>query len=449
MARLESDHGRLLVSFQYNGARCREYLGLNDTRDNRRTGARTVNEIECELKAGKFDYAARFPESRRLERFGISPPARPPAPKPAEERADAPSLGKFAEAWLEERRAVLTLATAYDYDRLIKALLLPSPLAQKRIDEVNDGDIHLFMGQMSRRKTRSGQPVGPRRINMIIARLRTIFATAKRRKLVPEDPMLFVQNLREPKAEVDPFELEEAVRLINSATGQDRAIITVLIFCGLRPNEALALRWQDVDFGRRILKIRRTIHRFGGIGLPKTASSERDVDMLDPVIVELEEQRARTQMRGELVFLNDVRGPVDLTNFRDRNWKRILIRARLRARTIYQCRHTFAALQLSRGENPQYVAHQMGHTNLEMIIRHYARWSRKPERVGTLAHQLSAQFPQILPEKCQKLAAAEAPSVRGASRRSSQTADSTTGNRGAGDRGRTGDVQLGKLAFYH
>ena len=136
--------------------------------------------------------------------------------------------------------------------------------------------------------------------------------------------------------------------------------------------------------------------------MPKTASSERDVDMLDPVIVELEEQRARTQMRGELVFLNDVGGPVDLTNFRDRNWKRILIRARLRARTIYQCRHTFAALQLSRGENPQYVAHQMGHTNLEMIIRHYARWSRKPERVGTLAHQLSAKFPQILPENARK-----------------------------------------------
>ena len=56
--------------------------------------------------------------------------------------------------------------------------------------------------------------------------------------------------------------------------------------------------------------------------MPKTASSERDVDMLDPVIAELEEQRARTQLRGELVFLNDVGGPVDLTNFRDRNWKR-------------------------------------------------------------------------------------------------------------------------------
>ena len=101
---------------------------------------------------------------------------------------------------------------------------------------------------------------------MIIARLRTIFATAKRRKLVPEDPMLFVQNLREPKAEVDPFELEEAERLINSATGQDRAIITVLISLrGLRPNEAFAHSLAGRGFRpeKRILKIRRTIHRFG------------------------------------------------------------------------------------------------------------------------------------------------------------------------------------------
>jgi hypothetical protein len=39
----------------------------------------------------------------------------------------------------------------------------------------------------------------------------------------------------------------------------------------------------------------------------------------------------------------------------------------------------------------------MGHTNLEMVIRHYARWQRKPERVGTLAHQLSGR---VAPEDC-------------------------------------------------
>jgi integrase len=87
--------------------------------------------------------------------------------------------------------------------------------------------------------------------------LRTIFSIAKRRKLILEDPMVFVKNLREAKGEVDPFTLEEAERLIDTANGQDRTIAAVLIFCGLRPNEAFALRWCDIDFDREQVRIRR------------------------------------------------------------------------------------------------------------------------------------------------------------------------------------------------
>lgn len=115
--------------------------------------------------------------------------------------------------------------------------------------------------------------------------------------------------------------------------------------------------------------------------------------MLPNVRAVLQQQRARSQLRSDFVFPSEVGGPLDLTKLRERNWRRLLRKTGLRPRTLYRCRHTYAALQLSRGENPQYVAHQTGHTTLEMIIRHYARWSRKPERVGTLTHQLSAKFP--------------------------------------------------------
>ena len=74
MAWLESNRGRLLIGFRYRGERCREYLGLDDNRENRRTAARTLKEVEGELASGKFDYAARFPESPRLAHFGLTPP---------------------------------------------------------------------------------------------------------------------------------------------------------------------------------------------------------------------------------------------------------------------------------------------------------------------------------------------------------------------------------------
>ena len=57
---------------------------------------------------------------------------------------------------------MLTVATAYDYDRLIKALLLPSPLAQKPISQIDDGEINRFLGELMKRKDLNGQLIGPR-----------------------------------------------------------------------------------------------------------------------------------------------------------------------------------------------------------------------------------------------------------------------------------------------
>ena len=125
MAWLDSNRGRLLIGFQYRGERCREYLGLDDNRENRRTAARTLKEVEGELASGKFDYAARFPESPRLAHFGLTP--QPVASTLEQQKPAVPTLGEFAQAWLEELRTRITMATAYDYGRLISALLLPAP----------------------------------------------------------------------------------------------------------------------------------------------------------------------------------------------------------------------------------------------------------------------------------------------------------------------------------
>ena len=58
----------------------------------------------------------------------------------------------------------------------------------------------------------------------------------------------------------------------------------------------VAFKWNDIDFDREVIRLRRSINRFEGIGLPKTASSEREVDMLPNVRAALQEQRARSRL---------------------------------------------------------------------------------------------------------------------------------------------------------
>ena len=89
------------------------------------------------------------------------------------------------------------------------------------------------------------------------------------------------------------------------------------------------------------------------------------------VRAELQEQRARSQLRGELVFPSEAGTAIDLANFRARNWPRILREAKVRPRVVYQCRHTFARLALEQGDTPQHVAAMLGHTTLEMLFRVY------------------------------------------------------------------------------
>lgn len=210
------------------------------------------------------------------------------------------TLGEFARVWLEDRRPHLTAAVHYDYGLQLNKHLLGDPLARQSLIEIHDGN--RLVARLQAKQTRSGEALSARRINMVIAQLRTIFATALRQKLIGDDPMRYVQNFRERKPDVDPFDLGEVLRTLDAAKDWKRPFLTVLLFAGLRPNEALALAWDSVAFEHSLIRVRRTaVGRFD-YNLPKTRASARDVEMSETVRAALVEQRVRSQLCGELVL---------------------------------------------------------------------------------------------------------------------------------------------------
>lgn len=360
-------------------------LHLKETRDNERKAKRIREELEDALRAGKLEseFAKRFPNSKALARLGLKPSLEP-------------TLGQFARTWLEEKSA-LRDATRYDYESLLRAHLLPHPLAAMRIAAINDGDINRFIRSLKEKETRSGTPLSKRRINMVIARLRSIFGTACwPRKLIAEDPMLHIENLREKKHRADPFDLDETRRIIAAAEGWERAFVTTLLYTGMRPGEALALHWDAIDWDHGLILVRQTVNRRYGFDLPKTPASERDAEMIAPVRSALHDQRARSQLKGDLVFPSEAGTAIDLANFRARNWPRILRRAGVRPRTVYQCRHTFARLAIEHGDTPQHLAAQLGHGSVEMVFRVYSKWMTKPaSRLEALEKAITHPSPKI------------------------------------------------------
>jgi len=54
--------------------------------------------------------------------------------------------------------------------------------------------------------------------------LHAIFVTAQRRKLVAENPVAYVEKLRECKSNVDPLTVEEIKALLSAATDSNKAV---------------------------------------------------------------------------------------------------------------------------------------------------------------------------------------------------------------------------------
>ena len=45
-----------------------------------------------------------------------------------------------------------------------------------------------------------------------------------------------------------------------------------------------------------------------------------------------------------------------------------------RWRNFYQTRHTYATLNLMAGANPMWVAEQLGHATMQMVLTVYSKW---------------------------------------------------------------------------
>lgn len=379
----------LFLDFRHQGQRCREQTALPDTPSNRRRLQRLLADIETEMLMGAFNYAERFPGSANAVHFlpAVTELAASIFSAGAVEIA-TPRFADFADEWFAENE----LRWRKTYRRTILDILtlhLKPAFGERVVGQISKADILKFRSTLGKVKTRNRQKeLSASRINYVMMALRQILSEAADRFNF-NTPFRNIKPLKVPKSDVEPFTLDEVKSIIDNVRADFRNYYVVRFFTGMRTGEIDGLRWEYVDFERRLIRVRQTIVK-GDVEYTKTDASQRDIQMSGAVYEVLRDQEAASRRNSEYVFCSKDGAPLQHNNVSKRVWYPLLRYLGLKRRRPYQTRHTAATLWLASGENPQWISRQLGHSSSEMLFKVYSRF------VPNLTRQDGSAFERLL-----------------------------------------------------
>jgi len=153
-----------------------------------------------------------------------------------------------------------------------------------------------------------------------------------------------------------------------------------IVYTGLRPGEACALRWTDLDLVNGTVSVQRAVTRGQGgsaiLAEPKTTKSRRTVPMLcglrDALVKHLDWQRERNLDTANFVFTNQDGAMLRPWTFNNRDLRRTLKAAKItKPVTLYNFRHTFGTLHVRAGTPLKVVSDLMGHSTIQQTANTY------------------------------------------------------------------------------
>ena len=162
-----------------------------------------------------------------------------------------------------------------------------------------------------------------------------------------------------------------------SGSRREWTLFLTLADTGLRPGEALALRWEDFDEVARALTVERSAS--DQEVKPTKTDARRRVDLTP----RLTEALAAWQSAAELAALTQDREPspwifptstgtlIEVVAVGKR-FRQMLRKAALPGFRLYHLRHSYASHLLAEGAPITYVAVQLGHARPTTTLAHYA-----------------------------------------------------------------------------
>jgi integrase len=314
-------------------------------------------------------------------------------------RQEAVTVKEGGEAWLAHLRVrvetgSLRERTAESYATGLKLHILPA-YAHRDIRSIDVEDLARWHTE----QRASGAATWSIRARWMAWRGLLAFAVRRRwRETNPADGLLPEERPKPGKASLRYLSRKEIELLLAAAEDDDdRDLIAVGIFTGMRASELLGLVLDDLDFAAEQIHVRHQMSRKGRRVPLKTHAGERDIVLMPALakILRLRRLRMPRSAGADLLFQSATGRTMGYWALQDR-FARIAGRAGLKDLTPHAMRHTFAAILISEGRSVAFVRDQLGHAHTSTTLDMYSHLFDAQRHAKDARDGLEASFGAML-----------------------------------------------------
>lgn len=300
------------------------------------------------------------------------------------------TVATYLTEWLSHIRPHVRPSTYAGYESNVRLHLIPR-IGKKKLGRLTVRDVRLMVDAMR------ADGKNPRTVQYVHATLRSALEHACREELILRNVARLVRiETPTPLKPREPLSVEEARKLLAAVAGHRlEALWVILLMLGLRRSEVCALRWDDIDFAARTLRITKSIHRAEGRLQEmntKTRRSNRTVPLPPRCLYALAAHHRQLQeLHGNglgrpwpptgYIFGTRWGTPLEPRNL-TRMFGKLCDEHGIRRVPLHGLRHTCVSLLLALGTHPRIVMEIVGHSAIEMTMNIYGHVNLDTQRTA-------------------------------------------------------------------
>lgn len=202
--------------------------------------------------------------------------------------------------------------------------------------------------------------------------MRQMYNEAYRDEMIDENPFLRKIRLKRMESyEPEVLLLDEVPGWLEVISGSKyEPVLLLMLFCGLRREEACALYWEDLSFSDDMCSVRidKTLVEVSGKihkGKTKTPESKRTVFCSGYPC-----ERLRS-LKGKGPLVPDENGNRMAPNKVSKEYKKLIEESGMKYVPIRNLRNSYATIMQGLGTSDSLISKSLGHTNLKVDYDHY------------------------------------------------------------------------------